>query len=147
MSAFMCSDLHISLIANAASGEAAGKDAAFKVLIAENVRSLNHRYPGEESWGEDEAVRIEAPASELIASAMAERSPRSRRFAGELNVVALATQIVKACDCYDYQACETNDYQQSEAAKLVEQVRQQAIEIGGEQSGGKLYDQMIWGLD
>jgi hypothetical protein len=145
VSAFLCSEIHLSLIANAVSGEAIEKDKAFAVLLDENIRSLEHRYPHDPDMteGANLYVRHEAPASELIARALAVRPARQRKFDGELSVKLLATQIVKACDCYDYQACETDDYPQSEAAALVEKVREQAIEIGGEKSG-RLYDQLLW---
>jgi hypothetical protein len=144
----MCSENHLSLLANAAATDKAGKDAAFKLLIAENIRSLNHRYPGDEDWDDaSEMVRREAPASELVEQALKARPARSVwNFDGALSAKALATQIVKCCDCYDYQACETDDYERSEAKALVEKIRAQAIEIGGESSGSKLYDAMVWGL-
>jgi hypothetical protein len=66
----------------------------------------------------------DAPAYALVTEALAEceRQPQ-----GPFNARTLvATQIVKACDCYDYQACETNDYDQSEAAALVDRVREEA---------------------
>jgi hypothetical protein len=149
MSAFLCSENHLSLLANAAAIDPAGKDAAFALLLAENLRSLQHRYPHyPDMWEDaDKSARIEAPASELVEQALKVRLPRSPwKFDGALSAKVLATQIVKACDCYDYQACETDDYKQSEAAALVEKIRAQAIEIGGEKSGSQLWDAMLWEL-
>lgn len=36
-------------------------------------------------------------------------------------------QIVKACDCYDYQSCETPDYDTTFAARISEWIRGEAI--------------------
>jgi hypothetical protein len=143
----MCSENHLSLLANAAGDDTAAKDAAFKLLVAENLRSLNHRYPGEDDWDGSDMVRREAPASELVEEALKARPARSPwQFDGALSAKVLATQIIKCCDCYDYQACETDDYEQSEAKALVEKIRAQAIKAGGESDKSKLYDQLMWGL-
>lgn len=49
-------------------------------------------------------------------------------------------QIIKACNCYDYQACETDDYGQTEAAELVRKIRNDAIcNLPG-------YDDAEWGM-
>ena len=51
-----------------------------------------------------------------------------------------AAQILKLCDCYDYQACETDNYYQSEAANIVQKIRGYAIHrLPG-------YDKAEWGL-
>ena len=57
----------------------------------------------------------------------------------------LFTQIVKTCNCYDYQACETDDYDASEAAQLVHGVRNTALEAAGKPDG-KLYDDLLWSI-
>ncbi len=36
-------------------------------------------------------------------------------------------QVIKACDCYDYQACETDEYERSMAADYIRQIRSMAI--------------------
>ena len=36
-------------------------------------------------------------------------------------------QVLKACDCYDYQSCETDDYPQSEAKRMIETIKTWAI--------------------
>jgi len=36
-------------------------------------------------------------------------------------------EILKACDCYNYQACETEDYYQSEASAIIDAIRKAAI--------------------
>jgi hypothetical protein len=39
--------------------------------------------------------------------------------------ITIAT-VLRACDCYDYQACETSDYAESEAARIVARARYRA---------------------
>ena len=39
-----------------------------------------------------------------------------------------AVEIIKACDCYNYQACDTGDYYQSKAHSLVDAIRECAID-------------------
>ena len=36
-------------------------------------------------------------------------------------------QVLKACDCYDYQACKTDDYHTTQAAWIVDIIRKAAI--------------------
>ena len=143
MSAFFSTN-HLSLIANAAATEPADQDNAFAVLIAENLRSLFARYPHDHAEAH-EMTRRDAPAFALAAEALAkyEKPPQGAFSARTL----VATQIVKACDCYDYQAYETNDYDQSEAADLVRSVREEAIATGGHAHGNALYESLMWGLD
>jgi hypothetical protein len=149
MSAFLCSANHLSLIANAScalAADATEKDRAFAVLLAENVRSLNACYPGDDDDTSD-MKRREATATEIVTESLARRPVHSTwGFKGEVTARVLATQIVKACDCYDYQACETRDYESSEAAALVARVREAAIKIGGQCSGSQLWDQLMWGI-
>jgi len=60
-------------------------------------------------------TRRDAPAYALVTETLAkyEKPPHGPFSARTL----VATQIAKACDCYDYQACETNDYDQSEVRR------------------------------
>ena len=39
----------------------------------------------------------------------------------------LLLQIIKACNCYDYQACELNNYNLSTAWRIVDHIRGRAI--------------------
>jgi hypothetical protein len=124
MSAWLCSENHLSLIALHADHP----PAAFKMLLAENLRSLEARYPGRdflEEWKQEAA---------------------KYRFQDQRCNRLKATLIVKQCDCYDYQACETDDYKTTKAARLVERVRTKALEAGGAIKGAA-YDACPWGID
>jgi hypothetical protein len=38
-----------------------------------------------------------------------------------------AINVLKACNCFDYQACETDEYNQSKAFKIINHIRSNAI--------------------
>jgi hypothetical protein len=132
MSAFLCSEPHINLLANFwAQGDLAKGRKAFKLLVAENLRSLSARYPGRDfldEWKRD-AKRYKFRSI-----------PRIKDYTAQL-----ATLIVKQCNCFDYQACETVDYETTEAAQLVRSIRDAAIAAGGDVAGPK-YDAAPWGI-
>ena len=73
-----------------------------QILADQNYRSVNERYQETE------------PAPVMSAKVLFERvSP---------------VQIIKACNCYDYQACETDDYQQTDANRICDAIRASAID-------------------
>ncbi len=39
----------------------------------------------------------------------------------------LPVEIIKACDCYDYQSCETPDWKDTEAYAIMQMLRKRAI--------------------
>jgi hypothetical protein len=121
MSAWLCSEEHLNCIVNAVAGNA--KD--FKMLLKENLRSLEARYPGRDflkEWKSDARKMKFKPAGQ-----------------GDL------TQVIKCCDSFDYQACETDDYDASKAKVFVEVVRKAAILLGGK-SDGPEYEKANWSL-
>jgi hypothetical protein len=123
MSAWLCSEQHVNIIVNAIGGNA--KD--FKMLVKENLRSLEARYPGRDflqDWKND--VKVETFAFKSAAP-------------GDM------TQVIKSCDSFDYQACETDDYKSTKAATFVQKVRTHAIAAGGK-SEGPQYDAAEWSL-
>lgn len=62
-------------------------------------------------------------------------------YVNPLGADARAVQVLKACDCYDYQACEVDDYDRSLAAKIVDSIRRMAIDaLPG-------YEDAEWALD
>ena len=146
MGAFLCSENHLSLLANLASDDPAARDAAFALLLAENLRSLERRYPYDDASNREAASdfrRRNESAARLVAEALETRAKNGVKLL--VPDAMLQTQIIKCCECYDYQACETSDYYQTPAAKLVEQIRTIALTKGG-QKEGKLYNDLIWGL-
>jgi hypothetical protein len=135
MSAWLCSENHINLIANVATQSDPVKGrAAFNLLRSANLRSLSARYPGRDFLDE---WKREAKQYRFTPS-----TPQSHEIAN----ADKATLIVKQCDCFDYQACESDDYDGSKAAQLVETVRKLALKAGGV-SDGALYDAQPWGID
>lgn len=52
-----------------------------------------------------------------------------------------AVQIIKACDCLDYQSCETDDWKNTEAYAILHMIRERAIHaLPG-------YEEAAWGID
>lgn len=130
MSAYLCSDSHINALAELASLARVSIYSATKapfdcfmeqqnvaeILKAENTRSVNARYR-------------ETDVPEPI---------RARCEARFLNLSAV--QIIKLCNCFDYQACETSDYETTLAAMIVDRLRRHYISrLPG-------YDAAEWGL-
>lgn len=145
MSAFVVSHKHINALLTFASRARYGcavyfnhalvfdlKDPAAcqqaaEILLAENVRSVNHRYPDTVGHPENlPGVLAENGQAIVFRPVYPMISP----------LVAL-----KACSCYDYQACETDDYPTRLAAKIIDTIRHNAISrLPG-------YDEAPWGLD
>lgn len=125
MSAFMVSTAHLSALAAAAfySDRFYGQSFAFyhdgarfeyapgsedqivALLYRENRRSILARYPGDEAYaGPAEPPRFERPRKTLT-----------------------AVEILKACDCYAYQACESNDWESTAAHAFLQTLRSKMI--------------------
>jgi hypothetical protein len=123
MSAWLCSENHINLLAAFADNP----PATFKLLVAENIRSLEARYPARdflEEWKQEAATYKYQPT---------QRSTDQ-------------TLVVKCCDCFDYQSCETDDWDVTEAFGFIKAVRRAAIARGGRAKGPD-YDAKPWGID
>jgi hypothetical protein len=69
-------------------------------LVNQNYRSVNHRYQENE------------------------KPPKYRH---EITARPTEAQVLKACDCYDYQACETKDYHDTLAYAMITAIRRKAI--------------------
>lgn len=121
MSAFIVEDAHIdALVTFAVSGQRISTfrkspDEIGQTLVNENWRSVNYRYKTTDT----------APVYQHA------------HYAQPLTIV----EVLKACDCYEYQACETTDYNDSEAANLIHAIRKKAIrEMPG-------YQEAPWGIE
>jgi hypothetical protein len=79
------------------------KQEVGQILVDQNFRSVNYHY--EEDY----------PVREYVADPPA--------------VTLSPVAILKACDCYDYQACETPDYWETEAFAIVRAIRNRAIRL------------------
>ncbi len=121
MSAFICSSKHINTIVSygiqkGASAYVAGASGKFywqsfeldpslivNILTNANTRSVN------KLLGKKDSIST----AKYAAIATAYLSP---------------VQIIKLCDCFDYQASEIDDYDQSAAAEMIRSVRALAID-------------------
>lgn len=123
MSAFIVSHKHINYMVNALAAYQVNihwdgitydpryqEDAAVlaAVLLKENVRSVCARYTQDKP--EDYTDYVIAYRYSLLPYTKIE-----------------PVQVVKACQCYDYQACETNDWKQTFAYRICSWLESTAI--------------------
>ena len=153
MSAWLCSQEHINLLVNASENPC---KEDFDMLVEENLRSLTTRYPGRDflvDWiNEAGKFRFSVKQPDIIVSKAVSkyRKQAERKMltmptnASQKSVIA--TLIVKACNCYDYQACETEDYHETPAAKYVERLRTMYLSDNDCRADGALYEALPWGI-
>jgi len=82
-----------------------------RILLTENERSVRHLYPER------------APGD--LPGTTGEDAAASYDFRILQGATPLA--ILKACECFDYQACETADYEASIACRIIDAIRKRAI--------------------
>lgn len=148
MSAFMCSDNHLAILASYAvrhcledvpyalrtelerdgfehkpGGYMRTVARVASMLASENLRSIEHRYPGDHSGEQEAYASFDVPKG---AETRAHQLP--------------ALHIIKACHCYAYQACEHPGWEASDARKLTDAIEAHAVRhLPG-------YDAAPWGL-
>jgi hypothetical protein len=148
MSAFMCSDRHLGILAAYAVAHLLDKvpyalrtelerdgfeckpgathrtiSRVASMLASENLRSLAHRYPRDHHLDAAAYDNFDIPRT---IEADARMTP--------------TLHIIKACHCYAYQACEHPGWQDSAARKLVDAIEAHAVlHLPG-------YDAAPWGL-
>lgn len=103
MSAFVCSDEHIGEIA--AFAESGDEQAVGQLLLAENIKSVEHRYP-DMKHNDFTFVPLQ---------------PFQRRYASD------PIQILKLIASLRYQSCEHPDYYRSEAYAALVAIEQKVI--------------------
>ena len=135
MSAWIVSDAHIDALVTFALDKRTrfwnGKEAVYvtcdnaeeigRLLLDENVASVNHRYDGEI----DDEQRNAAAAY------------RFREFLPAPSPVV----ILKGCACYEYQACEHDGWNGSVAKAIIEAIHADAM------SALPGYDAAPWGIE
>lgn len=137
MSAFICSDYHISVLADYgtrprrnhhglwADGRYwTARDAVFQALFAENVRSVLYRYP-----------------DDTLDSAPGPIGPKGSFDHRAVNRVSDPVTIIKLCHCLEYQSCEAPDHKETVAFQLLQAIEAEAVRsLPG-------YDKAPWGID
>jgi len=109
MSAFICSNAHITALATYATKHGLTKystQAVAKSLFAQNVASVNHRY--------DETNNV-----------------KFRMHKGASEYPFSPIQIIKAAQCLDYQSCELDDWQDSFECRLLGAITAHALDTIG----------------
>ena len=148
MSAYMCSDRHLCVLAAYAvrhvlesipyelrsnldsdgferrPGDYRRTVARVAVMFAlENLASIEHRYPGDHTGERAAYETIDVPST-------AETEARTLP----------ALTIIKACHCYAYQSCEHPGWGKSAARKLIDAIESHAVRnLPG-------YNDAPWGL-
>jgi hypothetical protein len=141
MSAFIVSHDHIDALLSFAKDKRMLKQIAYyvqpskadklgwtdigRVLLAENDRSVCHRYSDCTPGGEEVAGYGFRYFEPFIHMAHTKK----------------CVWIIKNCDCFDYQACETDDYDQSTAHRIIAAIRGAAIRCLPD------YEAAPWGID
>lgn len=139
MSAWIVSAHHIDALAGAATRpnafghlryryngharECRDPDAIGRILLAECVKSVQHRYPDDSD--------VELPGSAARPDTYWYRTPDSHA----------PVVLLKAIDCYEYQSCEHPDWEKSEAHAICDALRDRLI---GQLPG---YDEAPWGIE
>jgi hypothetical protein len=102
-----------------------------RVLLAENERSVCHRYP--DCGPGNMPGKIGEDASGYT----------FRYFEPFVHMghMKRCVWVIKNCDCFDYQACETDDYRQTVAHRIIAAIRSRAI------NGLPDYETAPWGID
>jgi hypothetical protein len=148
MSAFMCSDNHLAILASYAvrncleavpyalrteverdgfelkpGGYMRTVARVASMLARENLLSIAHRYPGDHAGEQEAYASFDVPHG-------------TQARAAALPVIA----IIKACHCYAYQSCEHGTWEGSQAHTLVQAIEAHAVRhLPG-------YDAAPWGL-
>ena len=120
MSAFLCGKDHIDLLVSHCADQwfHGGKWVTLhdtprtevgRILVAENITSLRCRYPDGDWWAADDKWHdnyMHTPVTEHV-------SPE---------------QVIRACDCLEYQSCEHPEWPLSEAKAILVATRNHYVE-------------------
>lgn len=108
MSAFLCSKVHVAALVRfqlSTPGNSVNAPAVAATLYAQNVRSVNHRYPQQP-----------AALPETFTLAEIERAPALE-----------PVEALKLAASLEYQSCETPDWEETTACDLLQNIRRAAI--------------------
>lgn len=116
MSAFLCSNKHLTTLAMYGARTVGEANEIAQTLFAMNVRAMDTRY--EDRWRKDYEDGVPPPPPQITSQL---------RFRYRLGPPPTPVQIIKLCACYDYQACEAREYEGSEAKKWIDRIEYEAI--------------------
>jgi hypothetical protein len=138
MSAFLCTQTHIAVLAAALGDLGHDPQACGEVLLRENERSLRARYDDRaDGYFGDEG---------LTAAFV---------YAGPVRGPGVAW-LLKQLDCYAYQACEDAGWSVSEAKRLVDEIARQLAGLSEDEApaltldairASREYKAAPWGFD
>ena len=132
MSAFVVSHIHINALLTFADLKKMRNQIGYRIdqgaaqhswstigqiLLAENERSVCTRYPDCTEANKPGTIGEEAISYHF----------KTWNQAFALQHDKLCVWIMKACDCFEYQACESDDYEQTIAHSIIDTIRSKAI--------------------
>lgn len=107
-------------------GESERAAEVANMLWLENIRSVSHRYPNESS------ATLPGPKHQDFVLAPGD-------FGQVIFDQYEPAQVLKSCDCYEYQTCEHDEWEESEAYAFIQALRHRAWHaVQG-------YEQAQWG--
>ena len=123
MSAFICSDRHIATIAIAFTRLIGGDDAQALAdeLLAENIRSVNHRYR--------ESTPVEP--CDLSDHEADTRTP---------------PELIALCECLGYQSCEHPQWESSNAKQLLDLITAQFRATAAARGYSRAGEAGVWSI-
>ncbi|GAB2564105.1 hypothetical protein [Leucobacter ruminantium] len=158
MSAFIVSIHHIRALVNAGLNARYGQPLSWRIRPLTAEERAGSYEPGE-PWGPDAIVisgqlrrELTPESAELVGSILLAENQRSVNYRYDENELEYVythrpsrprtpVELLKAIDCYEYQACETPDWEDSEAAAFCEALRSHLI---GDLPG---YHDAPWSID
>lgn len=114
MSAFIVSDYHINYLLNWAN-----RQRYFSIKIGPTD------YRGDDSKSLESLGNLLKRANYQSVNTRYNQKDVPEPFKLEwlLSTKIDPVQVIKACDCFDYQACEVPDYERTDAAKVIDRIR------------------------
>lgn len=143
MSCFQVTTTHLNKMLASLRWSRGGQ--SFDLVMYSHNRSLG-AWCEDETWARAAAILWDANRASVTA-----RYPHETGMDGGAydpttywsgpNAPVNPVEVLKLCDCFDYQACEADGYEESIAAALVQRIRQDAIcRLPG-------YDAAPWALE
>lgn len=108
-----------------------GATAIGRILLAENLRSVLHRYPND--------TEETCPGTE--GETVAGYTFKPFKDLPNMPSGQACVWVLKACHCLDYQCCETDDWKETQAFRILETIESAAIRrLPG-------YNEAPWGIN
>ncbi len=120
MSAFILSNKHINVLVNAVINIANQNDGHIQILNDDKIKLFTLDEAGQALIDQNyRSYNTRYNIDNLEQTPIYKFYYEAKAYKG--------VQILKACSCYDYQSCETNDYYETDAHKIIDDIRHLTI--------------------